>query len=210
MASAPKSCERFSDFVVGSIFPLSALRSKLSFERRERELFRHTQVPRNPLPMEFSALNGAGSKEMAQLYHDAEIQPSRSTPCRHSMEQNPAPQGKVRSTARKILLRDTFRHQGPSGVHAGRPPVQSFIPWSSIRRHSSQCFPGKDYKPRTMEQELGSYVLLHSGHGRKRLIPERKGERRCIGYLALSAGRALHSLLAVAVQCCGHEIFETE
>ena len=126
------------------------------------------------------------------------------------MEQNPAPQGKVRSTAREIILRDKFGTQDPPGIDAKRLPMQSFISFSSIRRHSSQCFPGKDYKPRTMEQELGSYVLLHSGHGRKRLIPERKGERRCIGYLALSAGRALHSLLAVAVQCCGHEIFETE
>ena len=126
---------------------------------------------------------------------------------RHPMERNPAPQGKVRSTARKILLRDTFRHQGPSGVHAGRPPVQSFIPWSSIRRHSTRCLPGKEYKPRTMQREPGSYVLLDSGDCRKISIPGRKGERRCIAYLEHSAGRALlHSLLAATVQWANFQI----
>lgn len=49
-----------------------------------------------------------------------------------------------------------------------------------------------------------------SGYGRKRLIPVRKGERRCIAYLEHSAGRPLCSLSAAAAQCCGHGNFEAE
>ena len=61
--------------------------------------------------MHSSALNGARNKRVAQVQHDTEIQLPRSTPSRHSMEKNSAPQGKVRSTARKILLRHRFRHK---------------------------------------------------------------------------------------------------
>jgi hypothetical protein len=71
---------RKSDFVADSIFPLSALRNKLSFERRERAPFKHAQVPRKILHMHPSALNGVRNKKMAQVQHDTEIKRPRHLP----------------------------------------------------------------------------------------------------------------------------------
>lgn len=65
---------------MGSIFPLSAFRNKLSFERRERAPFKQAQVPRKILPMHPSALNGARNKMMAQVQHGTEIQRPRHLP----------------------------------------------------------------------------------------------------------------------------------
>ena len=151
--------------------------------------------------MHSSALDGAGKQEMAHLQHDTEIQPPRSTPCQASDGEEPSPTRQSSVHCPQNPSQTQISTQGPSGIHAGRLPMQSFIPWSSIRRHSTRCLPGKDYKPRTMQRGPGSYVLLDSGHGRKISIPGRKGERRCIAYLEHSAGRALlHSLLAATVQ----------
>jgi hypothetical protein len=155
--------------------------------------------------MHSSALDGAGKQGMAHLQHDTEIQPPISTPCQASDGEEPSP------------TRQSSVHcpQNPSQRHISTPRSfrctcratarAVFIPWSSIRRHSTRCLPEKYHKWRTMEHGPSSYVLLDSGHGRKILIPGRKGEHRCIAYLEHSAGRALlHSLLAVTVQCYGH------
>jgi hypothetical protein len=179
--------------------------SRLSSERRERAPFQHAQVPRKILPMHSSALNGARNKRMAQVQHDTEIQLPRSTPSRHSMEKNLAPQSKVRSTARKNLLRHRFRHKVfPVYTQDDRPCILSFhgaafevIPAGVFQRKTTSGGPWN-----TSQAAMFSF---DSGHGRKILIPGRKGERRCFAYLEHSAGRALlHSLLAVTVQCYGH------
>jgi hypothetical protein len=56
---------RKSDFILASIFPLSALRDTLFFDRHERAEFQHAQVLKKILLMHSSALNGDGNDEMA-------------------------------------------------------------------------------------------------------------------------------------------------
>ena len=56
---------RKSDFIMASIFPLSALRGKLFFDWHERAEFQHAQVLEKGLLVHSSALNSDGNDEMA-------------------------------------------------------------------------------------------------------------------------------------------------
>jgi hypothetical protein len=186
---------RKGDFAVGSIFPLSAWRSKLSFERRERALFQHAQALRKLLPMRSPALNGAGDNEMAQLQHDTEIQRPRSS------DQDPHLAGIRRKFQPHKAKFCPLPAESFSEADLAHEVCPIYTQGDCLCSHSFHgasfevipvgLFQEKDYKQQAMDCEPDSHLLFDSGDGRKRLIPGRKGQHNCVAHLEPSAGRAL-------------------